>query len=307
MPHFLLLPPEFTSRSLPRYFTAAQGVLCPFGYGQGGPGTNGPIIQGNGIAIFKNPANGVKTLVLSFSATNGAPISFPNAIKFGINTDGSALYNPTTSPMFLNALGMDGARFLNPARPGDLYISSFQFNAPFIQFATDADAKVAVQVVQFTAAQLNVNVAVPLPAAGGVPTLKYCSPSAGPMVDKAVVAAGQAPLQSSLQIKLYNSADCNPATTYSTVSDPAALNLASGVTNPISIPYTTNACNNYMSGSSTPRSFKMLCLAGQASNGIYGATTYIFKDYASSASCAADSPTVPINTGGAFTNLVAGT
>ena len=207
---------------------------------------------------------------------------------------------------------MDGARFLNPMRPADLYISSFQFNAPYINYASALDAKVAVQVVQFSAAQLNVNNTVPV---GGPTTLKYCNPSAGQsqIVPSATLPTlPQVPSQSNLQIKLYNSPDCNPLTTYSTVSDPAALNLQTGTTNPINIPYQSNACNNYNQNGNT-RSFKMRCLAGEMSNGIFGAQTYLFSDFVSNSACMADASfsVNPLSTGqatdGSLNLMVPGT
>jgi hypothetical protein len=295
------------------YSTQQFGALCPFGYGQ--TTANGPVISGNGLSIFKNPSTMVKTLVLVFSAMNAA-LGVPNAVKIGINSDGTAFFNPQTSPMQLNRMGFDGARFLNPMRPADLYISSFQFNAFFIKWATPIDPKIAVQVVQFSPAQLHVNASVPV---GGPTTLKYCSPSAGPIVPLSAVAAAappaaggtgvQVPSQSNLQIKLYNSPDCNPLTTYSTASDPAALNLQAGTTNPINIPYQSNACNNYIQNGNT-RSFKMRCLAGGMSNGIYGARTYMFKDFTNNAACMADSQLNPnpLNTFGSMTaNMMPGT
>jgi hypothetical protein len=274
------------------YFTQVFGDLCPFGYGQVGVPPNGsPTINGNGLSIYKNPSNGVKTLVLVFSAMNAIGATTHNAVKIGINSDGSPFYSPTTSRMFLNPIGMDGARFLNPARPGDLYISNFQFNAPFIRYQQTVDAKVAVQVVQFTPSQLNVNTSISSP----IDTLKFCSPSAGPIRPLADLAT--APLQSNLVIKLFNSLNCDPLTTYSTASDPAALNLAPGLTNPINIPHTSNACNNYRNGA-TLRSFKMRCLgSGQMSNGIYGSQAYLFSDFASNAACSTDG-TNPILGGG---------
>ena len=312
------------------YSTGAPGALCPFGYGQNS--SFGPIINGNGISIFKNPSTGAKTLVMVFSNMNGfwfLPGSPPqhNAVKIGIDSFGSPVWNEPNSKMLLNRIGMDGARFLNPQRPGDLYISSFQFNAFFINWATPIDPKVAVQVVQFSAGQLSPNASV-FPAGLTVspppntPTLKYCSPSAGPIVPLSAVAAAappafggpgvQVPSQSNLQIKLYNSPDCNPLTTYSTASDPAALNLQTGTTNPINVPYQSNACNNYIQNGNT-RSFKMRCLAGEMSNGIYGAQTYLFSDFTNNAACMADASfsVNPLSTGqatdGSVSLMVPGT
>ena len=300
-------PSELTPVSV-WFFTAPGGALCPFGYGQTTP--TGPIISGNGLSIYKNPSTGAKTLVLVLSFMN-LPGAQHNAVKIGINNDPSrtAFFNPQTSLMYLNKIGMDGARFLNPLRPADLYISGFQANAPFINYASALDAKVAVQVVQFSAAQLNVNNTVPV---GGPTTLKYCNPSAGQsqIVPSATLPTlPQVPSQSNLQIKLYNSPDCNPLTTYSTVSDPAALNLQAGTTNPINIPYQSNACNNYMQNGNT-RSFKMRCLAGEMSNGIYGAQTYLFSDFTNNAACMADASSNPnpLNTFGSTTgNMMPGT
>ena len=303
-------PSELTPVSV-WFFTAPGGALCPFGYGQTTP--TGPIISGNGLSIYKNPSTNAKTLVLVFSAMN-LPGAQHNAVKIGINNDPSrtAFFNSQTSLMYLNKIGMDGARFLNPLRPADLYISGFQANAPFINYASALDAKVAVQVVQFSAAQLNVNNTVPV---GGPTTLKYCNPSAGQsqIVPSATLPTlPQVPSQSNLQIKLYNSPDCNPLTTYSTVSDPAALNLQAGTTNPINIPYQSNACNNYMQNGNT-RSFKMRCLAGEMSNGIYGAQTYLFKDFTNNAACMADASfsANPLSTGqatdGSVSLMVPGT
>jgi hypothetical protein len=293
------------------YFTNEKGPLCPFGYGQTTPG--GPILYGNGLSIFKNPSTGAKTLVMVFSYLNADWSAFSvsgnqhNAVKIGIDGNGNPVWNEPNSKMLLNRIGMDGARFLNPLRPGDLYISSFQFNAPFINWATQIDPKVAVQVVQFSADQLSPNAPV-FPAGLTVspppktPTLKYCNPSAGPLVSNlSVVASSAAPSQSNLQIKLYNSPDCNPnLPSYSPSSDPLNLKLAAGTTNPINIPYQSNACNNYNQNANT-RSFKMRCLAGEMSNGIYGAQTYLFKDFPSTAACTADAsfPVNPLSTGGA--------
>ena len=291
------------------FSTLERGALCPFGYGQNS--SYGPVINGNGLSIYKNSSTSAKTLVMVFSNMNGfwytAPGPQHNAVKIGISAvDGSAVWGGDASKMLLNRIGMDGARFLNPLRPFDLYISQFQFNAYFINFATQVDPKVAVQVVQFTGDQLNVNTSVP---AGGPTTLKYCSPSAGPIVPVPTVASQGAPLQSNLQIKLYDSLDCNPAKPYSTASDPAALKLAA---NPINIPYQSNACNNYIQNGNT-RSFKMRCLAGEMSNGIYGAQTYLFSDFTNNAACMADASfsVNPLSTGqatdGSVSLMVPGT
>jgi hypothetical protein len=295
------------------YWTAEKGALCPLGYGQNS--TNGPIIQGNGLSIYKNPSTGAKTLVMVFSLLNsfwnfyGQSQSGPqwNAVKIGIDGNGSPVWNEPNSKMLLNRIGMDGARFLNPMRPGDLYISSFQFNAPYFNWASSLDAKVAVQVVQFSAAQLSPNASVP---SGGPTTLKYCNPSAGQSQIVPSVTLPAVPSQSNLQIKLYNSVDCNPTKPpYPTASDPANLGLLT--TNPIVIPYQSNACNNYNRfGSTSSSSFKMRCLAGEMANGIYGAQTYLFKDFPSTAACVADSLSNPnpLNTGGSMIgNMVAGT
>ena len=102
-------------------------------------------------------------------------ITTHNAVKIGINpADGNPIFSAANSPMILNRIGMDGARFLNPFRPSDLYISSFEFNAAQIRLSTPIDAKVGVQVVQFTPEQLSMDVAVDT---SQLRTLKYPAPS----------------------------------------------------------------------------------------------------------------------------------
>lgn len=287
-----------------RISTPENGPLCPFGYGQqstSGPFSGGTIIYGNGISVFKHPITGAKTVIVVFSSLNDfkVPATTHNAIKIGIQANGDPVFNPSTSPMRLNTVGMDGARFLNPARPADLYISSFQFNAPNIRFANPVDAKVGVQVVQFTPDQLLVDTAVP----AMVPVKKYCSPSSGPIVPVADLATTT--FSSPLRIKLYNSDDCMPSTVYPTASDPAALGLASSASDPtgIPIPFTRNACNRYTFGGN-PRAFKLRCLAGEGSNGIFGSSGYLFKDYTDDTACTNDGVNplngIPVNVAGRY-------
>jgi hypothetical protein len=258
-----------------RFSTDERQDLCPFGFGQvstdRAPFLNNAIISGNGISIYRNPASGAKTIVVVFSAMN-ADSSTHNALKIGIAGNGSPIYNNPQSRLFLNRLGYDGARFLNPARPGDLYISSFMFNANFIQFASSVDAKVGVQIVQFTANQLSPNVSVPIGTS--IPTQKLCSPSAGPFVDSSIVRSGRAPSQNDLTIKLYDSADCNPVTARQQV---------------FTIPHTTSACNSYTENVTSTRAFKIRCLAGEQYHGVLASSKYIFRDFSTSESCLRDS------------------
>jgi hypothetical protein len=258
-----------------RFFTAPRGVLCPLGYG---------VINGNGIALFKNPFNGLKTLVVSVTSANLlSAAGSANVIKLAVNADGSAYFNASTSPMFFSRMSMDAARFSNSLRPSDLYVSNNRYKNPFVSWNTPEDASTAVQVFQLTEAQWNVNASVP----AAVPTLRFCSPSAGPIASLDDIRAGRSPSQSNLFIKLYDSADCDPQTAYSIASDPSALNLAPGVSNPISVPFTANACNDY-NQNGLVRSFKMRCLQGEQSNGILLSQKYFFADYSSNAACLSD-------------------
>ncbi len=59
-----------------------------------------------------------------------------NALKIGISNNGSAIYNEANAKLFLNRLAFDGACFLNPERPGDLYITTFMFNANFVKYGS---------------------------------------------------------------------------------------------------------------------------------------------------------------------------
>jgi hypothetical protein len=194
-----------------------------------------------------------------------------NALKIGIDGNGLPVYNNPASRLFLNRLPFDGARILNPARPADLYITSFEFNAPWAKFASPVDAKTAVQVLQFTSDQLNPNISVPRQTS--IPTLKYCPPSAGPFVDTSVVAQSLATAQRDLTIKLYNSVDCNPLT-----ANPAVL----------TVPHTRNACNSYIENATSTRAFKIRCMAGEQYNGIVASSKYLFQDYNSFESCSAE-------------------
>ena len=217
------------------FFTPANGNqndLCPFGYGQYG------TFNGNGLSIYRNPVTFTKTLVVVLSSTNGNA-NIHNALKIGIDDNGSPVYNNPASRLFLNRLAFDGAKFLNPARPGDLYITSFQFNAPWAQYTSSVDAKTAVQIVQFTADQLSPNITVP--QGTSIPTLKYCPPSAGPFVDTSIVSQNLVTAQRDMAIKLYNSADCNPLT-----ANPSVF----------TIPHTRNACNSYIENATSTRAFK---------------------------------------------------
>jgi hypothetical protein len=162
---------------------------------------------------------------------------------------------------------MDSARFLNPARPGDLYISQFAFNDKNVAYANVVDAKVGIQIVQFSPSQLDPNVAVQDP----VPTAKYCPPSAGPFQGLDVVKSGAAASSSDMSIVVYDSVDCNP-TASSTV---------------INIPYTKNACNKYTE-SSNSRFFKIRCMAGEQYNGLYANSKYLIKDFGSESECQND-------------------
>jgi hypothetical protein len=263
--------------------------MCPNGYGQVGS-TNTvnnnrgqAIITGNGISIYHNSRTGARTLVVVFSFQNGrfGPPSH-NAVKIGINTDGSFNFNDPNSKMTLNRIGMDGARFLNPFRPRDLYITNFQFNAFFINFATDVDPRIGVQIIRFSEDDLNVSRPVAAPAA-----LKYCSPSAG-RDNLDAVRANSANPQRPLSIKLFNSADCNPLTTYPSTTDPAALNLSPNVIGNdgvINIPYTSSACNSYTPNATGPRFFQIRCMNIEQSNGIFTNSKYQFQDFATAASC----------------------
>lgn len=177
---------------------------------------------------------------------------------------------------------MDGARFLNPFRPRDLYITNFQFNAFFINFATDVDPRIGVQIIRFSEDDLNVSRPVAAPAA-----LKYCSPSAG-RDNLDAVRANSANPQRPLSIKLFNSADCNPLTTYPSTTDPAALNLSPNVIGNdgvINIPYTSSACNSYTPNATGPRFFQIRCMNIEQSNGIFTNSKYQFQDFATAASC----------------------
>jgi hypothetical protein len=261
-----------------RYFTDVRGALCPLGYG---------TVNGNGLSIFKNPLNNVKTLVAAIASTNlaSAPPGTANVIKIGMNADGSAHFNSATSPMHFTKMSMDGARFLNPARPGDLYISNNRYNNPAISWSTPEDASAAVQVFQVSYSQWNVNASI----SAALPSVRFCPPSAGPIVPLGAIKSGRAPAHSALYIKLYNSVDCNPQSSYSPSADPAALGLQPGVTNPISIPFAPNACNNYNQNGIT-RAFKLRCLSGEQSLGILLARKYFFADYNSTAACLNDAP-----------------
>jgi len=254
--------------------------LCPFGYGQvSAPGKNAPgnaIISGNGLSIYKNPASGEKTIVVVFSVMNANPDTH-NALKIGIALgSGLPIYNNPNSRLFLNRLGMDGAKFMNPARPGDLYIAQFMFNANFIPYESSVDAKVGVQIVQFSANQLSPNVLVPKGTT--IPTQKFCTPS-GPFVDTSIVQSSQAPSQSDLTIKLYDSVDCNPATARSAA---------------ITIPYTTSACNTYKANATSTRAFKIRCLAGEQAMGVFASSKYLFRDFSTADACSADSAYNPL-------------
>jgi hypothetical protein len=171
---------------------------------------------------------------------------------------------------------MDGAKFMNPARPGDLYIAQFMFNANFIAYESSVDAKVGVQIVQFTANQLSPNVLVPKGTT--IPTQKFCTPS-GPFVDTSIVQSSQAPSQSDLTIKLYDSVDCNPATARSAA---------------ITIPYTTSACNTYKANATSTRAFKIRCLAGEQAMGVFASSKYLFRDFSTADACSADSAYNPL-------------
>jgi hypothetical protein len=201
-----------------------------------------------------------------------------NALKIGIRNDGSPVYDETTSKLFLNRIGFDGARFLNPERPGDLYITPFGFNVNFIAYGSRVDPKVGVQIVQFTPDQLDATRAVPSTTI--FPTPKYCSLSAGPLSDLSSVAANNvsASSQSTLTLKIFNSVDCNPSTSERSIA----------------VPFTANACNNYVTSASASRYFKIRCLSGEAFNGIHAATKYFFRDFGSLSECDSSSPFEPI-------------
>jgi hypothetical protein len=205
--------------------------------------------------------------------------SLHNALKIGINsTNGSPVYDETNSKLFLNRLGFDGARFLNPERPGDLYITQFGFNLNFVAYSSRVDPKVGVQIVQFTPEQLDATTAVPSTAT--FPTSKYCSLSAGPLTDLSSVKANNvsAGAQSAMTLKIFNSADCNPSTSERSIA----------------IPFTANACNRYVTSASASRYFKIRCLSGEAFNGIHAATKYYFRDFGSLSACESSSPFEPI-------------
>jgi hypothetical protein len=206
------------------------------------------------------------------SATN-----FHNALKIGISNTGSPIYDETNSKLFINRLGFDGARFLNPDRPGDLYISTFGFNVNFIKYSSRVDPKVGVQIVQFTPDQLDATSAVPPTTI--FPTTKYCSLSAGPLTDLPSVELGTASAQSALTLKIYNSADCNPSTSERVIA----------------VPFTSNACNMYSTRASASRYFKIRCLSGEAYNGIHAANKYFFQDFASQSACSSASDNAPIS------------
>ncbi len=211
----------------------------------------------------------------------------PNIFKIGINRNGDPIFDAVNSLVTVNRFSMDVARFLNPYRPTDLYISQIQFNNAAMQYSNSIDPKIGFQVVQFTPEQLSMDSKVEM---SQLRTLKYCSPSAGPIAPQSEVS--QWLLDSgNLQIKLYNSADCNPSTLYSTASDPAGLGLASGVANPISVPM-GGACNTYAS----TRAFKMRCLSSEGSNGIFGSSQYQFMDYPTGSACPSNSNFGPSNT-----------
>jgi hypothetical protein len=275
--------------------TAPGNGLCPFGYGQFVNATASPFgatINGNGLSIYRNPSTGAKTLVVVFSAMN-SDVNTHNALKIGISNTGSAIYNEANAKLFLNRLAFDGARFLNPERPGDLYITTFMFNANFVKYGSTlppvhycntlcmygsrVDPKVGVQVVQFTPEQLDAASAVPRTTV--FPTSKYCSLSAGQLSDPSSVQAGSVPAFSptTMMLKIYNSADCNPATSERVIA----------------VPFTANACNMYSAAASS-RFFKIRCLSGEGFNGIHASTKYFFQDYSSLSACDASSPAEPI-------------
>jgi hypothetical protein len=248
--------------------------LCPFGFGQRGwvnASQFAPVISGNGLSIYKNPTNGQKTLVVVFSAMNSMN-NVQNALKIGISSaSGAPVYNSASAKLFLNRIAMDGARFLNPDRPGDLYISNFQFNANFIAFSNQNDAKVGVQVIQFTPDQLDASFVVDPSTA--LTTVKYCPPSAGPLVSLDDVKNNRATSLRDMTIKVYNAVDCSPA---------------ASVDRTITIPHTRNACNRYNENATSSRFFKIRCNAGEQYNSIRAANKYLFKDYASESECMSD-------------------
>ena len=254
--------------------------MCPFGYGQFVNSTASPFgatINANGLSIYRNPSTGAKTLLVVFSAMN-SDVSTHNALKIGISSSGSAVYNEATSKLFLNRLGFDGARFLNPERPGDLYITTFQFNANVVKYGSRVDPKVGVQIVQFTPEQLDAASAVPPTTM--FPTSKYCTLSAGPLSDLSSVAAGTVPQfsPSTMTLKIYNLADCNPTTSERVVA----------------VPFTGNACNMYSASASASRYFKIRCLSGEGFNGIHAATKYFFQDFSTQSACEGSSAAEPI-------------
>ncbi len=248
--------------------------LCPFGFGQRGwvnASQFAPVISGNGLSIYKNPTNGQKTLLVVFSAMNSVD-NVQNALKIGISsTSGAPVYSSVSAKLFLNRIGMDGARFLNPDRPGDLYISNFQFNANFIAFSNQNDAKVGVQVIQFSPDQLDASTVVDPSTA--FTTVKYCPPSAGPFVSLDDVKNNRATSLRDMTIKVYNSADCSPT---------------ASVDRTVTIPHTRNACNRYNENATSARFFKIRCNAGEQYNSIRAANKYFFKDYPSESACISD-------------------
>ncbi len=253
-------------------FANGNGDLCPFGYGQrgwSGESKFAPIFNGNGLSIYKNPINGQKTLLVVFSSMN-SNAGTHNALKIGID-NGGFTYNPASAKLFLNRIAMDGARFLNPDRPGDLYISTFQFNAAWVAYADQNDAKIGVQIVQFTPDQLNYNTAVSPGTA--FTTQKYCPPSAGPLVSLDTVKTGNAPSLRDMTIKIYNSVDCSPT---------------AAVDRTIVVPHTRNACNQFSESSTSNRFFKIRCNAGEQYNSIRAANMYLLKAYDSQAACEND-------------------
>jgi hypothetical protein len=144
-------------------------------------------------------------------------------------------------------------------------------------YGSRVDPKVGVQIVQFTAEQLDAASAVPRTTV--FPTSKYCSLSAGQLSDLSSVAAGSVPAfsPSTMMLKIYNSADCNPATSERFIA----------------VPFTANACNMYSAAASS-RYFKIRCLSGEGFNGIHASTKYFFQDYSSLSACDASSPAEPI-------------
>jgi len=134
-----------------------------------------------------------------------------------------------------------------------------------------------VQVVQFAPEQLDAASVVPRTTV--FPTSKYCSLSAGQLSDLSSVAAGSVPAFSptTMTLKIYNSADCNPATSERVIA----------------VPFTANACNMYSAAASS-RFFKIRCLSGEGFNGIHASTKYFFQDFSSLSACDGSSPAEPI-------------